>query len=118
MRFDEETKSLTYSDEAQNEDDDLDEEDEVRMARVLLPAMNSINPDVQFTSETASDFSNKWLPTLDTKLKVVDNCRIEHNYFEKEMKTPLVIMNRSAMGQQQRHSILSNELIRRLSNVE
>ena len=34
------------------------------------------------------------------------------------MRTPFVVMKRSAMGEQQRISILSNELIRRLSNVE
>ena len=33
------------------------------------------------------------------------------------MKTPLLIMASSAMGQQQRYSILSNEMIRRLSNT-
>ena len=39
------------------------------------------------------------------------------SYFQKEMKTPLVIMEPSAMGEKQRHSILANELIRRLSNT-
>ena len=34
------------------------------------------------------------------------------------MRTPFVIMKRSAMSEQQRMSILSNELIRRLSNVQ
>ena len=33
------------------------------------------------------------------------------------MRTPYVIMRRSAMSEHQRISILSNELIRRLSNV-
>ena len=42
---------------------------------------------------------------------------IMHTYFEKEMRTPFVVMRRSAMGEQQRMAILSNELIRRLSNV-
>ena len=41
-----------------------------------------------------------------------------HSYFEKEMKTPYTIMNNSAMGEHQKASILSNELVRRLSNID
>ena len=63
MRFEEESRSLTFSEEALTEDNQLDEEDEVRMSRVLLPAMNSINPDIQYTTETSSDFPSKWLPS-------------------------------------------------------
>ena len=33
------------------------------------------------------------------------------------MKTPFVVMNRSAMASQQKISILANELVRRLSNT-
>ena len=33
------------------------------------------------------------------------------------MQTKLVIMERSAMGNQQMHSILANDLVRRLSNM-
>ena len=33
------------------------------------------------------------------------------------MKTPYVVMQRTAMGEHQKSSILSNELVRRLSNV-
>ena len=40
-----------------------------------------------------------------------------HSYFEKSMKRPYQGMERSAMSEQQRYSILSNEVIRRLSNV-
>ena len=43
--------------------------------------------------------------------------KILHEYYEKSMKTPLVIMKRSAMCQSQKISILTNELIRRLSNI-
>ena len=34
------------------------------------------------------------------------------------MKTPFVLMANSAMGESQRHSILSNELVRRLSTID
>ena len=34
------------------------------------------------------------------------------------MKTPFILMERSAMGDQQRYAILTNELIRRLSTID
>ena len=41
-----------------------------------------------------------------------------HSYFEKLMKTPYVLMCNSAMSEHQKYSILSNEIIRRLSNID
>ena len=42
---------------------------------------------------------------------------LNHSYFQKSIKTPLVIMEKSAMGSSQRYNILSNEMVRRLSNT-
>ena len=42
---------------------------------------------------------------------------LNHSYFQKAMKAPLVTMKTSALSDHQRYSILSNELIRRLSNT-
>jgi hypothetical protein len=79
--------------------------------------MNSVNPDLQFTVETAEDFEDGRLPTLDFDMWVDEGGVIKHSYFEKPMKTQLVLMKRSAMSENQKIDILSNELIRRLSNV-
>ena len=78
--------------------------------------MNSINPDIKFTTETCEDFKNGRLPTLDTEWEILEG-KISHSYYEKEMKTPYQVMARSAMGKQSKISILSNELIRRLNTV-
>ena len=43
--------------------------------------------------------------------------QVNHDYFQKAMKTPYVIMKRSAISQHQKISILSNELVRRVSNT-
>ena len=40
-----------------------------------------------------------------------------HTYYEKPMKTQFSVMQRSAMSEHQKMSILSNELVRRLSNI-
>ena len=42
---------------------------------------------------------------------------MRHSYDQKPMKTPLVLMARSAMGYQQKLQIQSNEMTRRLNNV-
>ena len=88
-----------------------------RMSRLCLPAINSINRDLVFTSEIPEEFKDNKLPTLDFYLWLCKNGQANWSYFQKLMKTPLVLMEQSAMGDQQRHSILSNELIRRLSNT-
>ena len=87
------------------------------MARILLPAMNSINEDLRFTTEVAEEFEDNKLPTLDFKLWMENDMEINHTFFEKSMKTQLVIPKRSAMSMKQKISINSNDLNRRLSNI-
>ena len=69
-----------------------------------------------FTAEVAEEFENSRLLTLDFKIWL-EGDQINHYYYQKKMKTPFVVMKRSAMAQQQNMSILSNEVIRRLSNT-
>ena len=87
-----------------------------RMSKACNMAMNHINPDLQFTVETEIDFVEKRLPTLDFYMWV-EKGTIKHSYYEKPMRTQMVLMKRSSMGIQQKMDILSNELIRRLSSV-
>ena len=88
------------------------------MARICLPAMNSINGDLEFTAEVPEDFADEKLPTLDfATWPELDN-KLNFVYFEKSMRTQYVIMKRSAISDHQRYQILSNELIRRLSNID
>ena len=86
------------------------------MARILREAMNDISTNLRFTTESPSEFENRRLPTLDTELWVKDN-QIHHSFYEKPTRTPLLIMENSGMAEHQKISILSNDLIRRLSNV-
>ena len=119
MRFIEKEMEFKFRDEWRQEDEERREAGEStvkRMSKQCQLAMNAINPDLQFTVETPEDFENGREATLDFSIWLEKN-RILHSYFEKEMKTPLVLMQRTAMGEQQKYSILSNELIRRLSNI-
>ena len=87
------------------------------MARECQKAMCSINENLRFTMEISEDFKNDRLPTLDFELFVHNGSEIRHNFYEKPMNTPFVIMEKSAMSDQSKISILSNDLIRRLSNI-
>ena len=86
------------------------------MGNICVEAMNAVNSDLNFTVESVHDFVNRRLATLDFEIEVLDN-QIVYSYFQKAMKTPLVIGEASAMSDHQKFSILSNEVIRRMSNV-
>ena len=120
LRFEIEKKEWRWTECAMLEDEEKNKEGESndeRMIRICHPLMNSINPDLEFTAEIASEFANKRLPTLDFELWLETDGTINHSYFQKPMKTQYITMKRSAMAQTQKMSILSNEMVRRLSNI-
>ena len=83
-----------------------------------MEAMNSVNPDLKFTTETQEDFPHERLPTLDFEIWIGSDNKVTHSYFQKSMKSPMVIMERSGMARHQKFNILRNELSRRLSNIQ
>ena len=48
----------------------------------------------------------------------IEDNKIKHSYYQKPMKTPFVLMSRSGTSYRQKFQILSNELSRRLSNIQ
>ena len=120
MRFNTDTRAFKYKEVFEEEDEKMKSEGKTnnqRMARICKDTMNSINPDLVFTTESPEDVQNERLPTLDFELWMSDN-KIRHFYFQKEMKTPFVIMERSGIWYQQKFQILTNELVRRMSNIQ
>ena len=80
-------------------------------------AMNNINTDLQFTTETESDFIKKRLPTLSFELwSTIDGVR--HSYYEKEIRSQILTMDRSSMPENAKFSILVNELNRRFEVMD
>ena len=121
MRYQPDLKEFRWDMESQEEDEKLQKQGEGKdefMARLCLPAMNDINKDLTFTAEVASDFSNKRLPTLDFNLWQEEEGILTHSYYEKEMKTQLMIEKDSAMAVKQKYTIMTNELTRRLYNID
>ena len=65
MRYSKEENKYSWSKEAEEEDQELERRGENKaafMARLCLPLMNSINPDLTFTAEVAEDFEDENIP--------------------------------------------------------
>ena len=119
MRFVDGNKEFQFREEWRVEDERKKLEGETTLKRMSTQcqiAMNSINPDLKFTVETTEEFEDNREPTLDFSIWL-EKAQILHSYYEKAMKTPLLLMQKTAMSEQQKYSILSNELVRRLSNI-
>ena len=72
---------------------------------------------LKFTTEVGEGEGN-WLPTLDMMIRVEDSNIISYNYFEKPTTTNVMVQKRSALGENTKVQILSNELVRRMGNTD
>ena len=116
VRYAENEDKFVFNPDWKKADEDAGEDETVRMMRECLKCMNSINTDLTFTVEWAGEFPNSRLPTLDFSMWIEQGL-IHHTYYEKEMRTQLMVMRQSSMAERQKMDILSNELVRRISNV-
>ena len=72
VRFCTKCKTLWWGKKQEQEDMESGESEATRTARVLREIMNSICPDLTFTTETSEDFEANTLPTLDYQMWTVD----------------------------------------------
>ena len=108
MRFDKEEQKFSWTQEAEEENTMKEKEGKSKdefMARLCLPAVNSVNRDLTFTAEVASDFDEKKLPTLDFSLWMLED-QSTHTYFEKEMRSQRLIERDSAKSAKQKYCML------------
>ena len=111
-RYDVENKLFTYSEEKEKKDIENGVSKKKLTEIEISKLMNSINPDLKFTTETEVDFKNQRLPTLSFELWS-ERQGLKHSYFEKDMRSQVLTMQRSSMAEQSKFSILVNELVRR-----
>ena len=83
-----------------------------RTRRVIEGSMNGVFGFLDFTMETPEDFGG-WLPTLDTNLQVSLDNIINYKFFQKEMAANTVIRQETAMDENSKSQILSNDMTRR-----
>ena len=111
-RYDVENKLFTYSEEKEKKDIENGVSKKKLTEIEISKLMNSINPDLKFTTETEVDIKNQRLPTLSFELWS-ERQGLKHSYFEKDMRSQVLTMQRSSMAEQSKFSILVNELVRR-----
>ena len=72
----------------------------------------------EIKSKSRSNGKRGGIPTLDFKVYwSEEEKKFMYTYYEKEMRNPVVVHRRSAMDKKQKYGILSEELVRRLSNI-
>ena len=86
-------------------------------SKVLGATMNNLVDGIKFTVESRLDHDGVWLPTLDVSLSVTSDSRIRFKYYEKEVSTNTVIHQRTALEDNTKMQILSQEMSRRMLNT-
>ena len=81
--------------------------------------MDSVAYDMNFTVELQSEFTDGYLPTLDTKLKLTSDqpSQVIYKFYKKPMASCLGILKTSALSEQIKSSTATQEFIRRLKNT-
>ena len=80
--------------------------------------MRGIFGCLEFTTETEEDFADSWLPTLDTKLRVKQDNQVDYCFYEKPTTSPVTVRKESALEENSKVQILSNNLIRMYYNTK
>ena len=73
--------------------------------------MGGVESYLSFTVESGEHF-----PTLDTSLKVGSDNKIKYRFYEKETCSQKTVQRRTAMEENVKLKIVSNDLVRRLCN--
>ena len=106
--------SLLYTKRWEFEDQDIS--GEVRTREIVLKSMTGIEEYLEFTVESAMDFEEEWLPTLDTSLKVSKDNTILYRFFEKTTTSSMTVQMNTAMEENTKMMIVAQDLVRRLLN--
>ena len=112
VRFSETDKIFKYSEEWAKDDVIRGHSSKMRTKIEVQKAMNSISPDLHFTIEVTDDFADNKLPTLSFSIWE-EIWGLSHSYFEKDVRSQILLMERSAMSNNSKYSIMTNELRRR-----
>ena len=99
------------------ESEDRDKSGLERTREILAGTMGGIEDFLKFTTETEEDFEDGWLPTLDTAIRISEDNQILFKYWEKPTSSNRTIQMRTALGENQKIQILTQEMIRRLGNT-
>ena len=89
-----------------------------RTRRILTGTMETIEEYLEFTTETQEDFNDWWLPTQDFAVRISEDNQILFKFWENTTNSTRVLDKRTAMGENQKVQILTQEFVRRLANTK
>ena len=87
-----------------------------RTSEELSKSLNDMVDFLKFTTECEKDFSNGFLPTLDTQTKVMDDGQILFKFYSKPMANNITIQWGTALPKNTIFASLRQELVRRMLN--
>ena len=95
---------------------------DIRMANIILAIVNTINKDIQLTGDSPSMNKSNYMPLLDTQVTLQKSPEfpageIIFRHFRKPMASKLTIQKDSALPQQQKITILTQEVLRIFRNT-
>ena len=93
------------------------EPDDIRTLRILCDIGNTIDPSIQLEFDAPSMHQDGKLPILDIKVWVEEG-RIRHRFYRKEVASDRVIMERSAVSTRTKRDTLFQEGLRRHRNMD
>ena len=82
----------------------------------MYESMQGLTNCLAFTAETAEDFADGWLPTLDFKLRVNAKNIIEYAFYEKPTASNRCLQADTALNHNCLIRSLSNEVMRRMDS--
>ena len=82
--------------------------------RALAGSMEGVISCLRFTTEVGSDFEDNCLPTLDLNLWVGMDNKIVYKFYEKPTVANVTVQFRSAMEENSKVKVNSNDQVRRL----
>ena len=91
--------------------------EEQRTKEELAKSFGDVFDFLNFTTESAEEFNDQFLPTLDVKVKVLDGGCVIFRHFSKPMINNIVLQNGTALSKGIVFSSLRQDLVRRLLNT-
>ena len=86
--------------------------------RALAIPIKGIEAYLEFTMETGEDEGLEgWLPTLDTCLHMAEDNTVQYKFYEKPTCSSKTVQAKTAMNENSKIQIVSNDLVRRLMNI-
>ena len=106
-----------YSRAWEEEDEEQGLSGEQITKRILPETMNNIEDYLKFTAEVGEEYEGGWLPTLDMEIRITGKNEVVYRQYEKPVSSKRTVQRTSAMGENIKHQILSQDMIRRLKNT-